>query len=170
MLEIRSFPPIADSRATVLILGTMPSEASLAKQQYYAHQRNAFWPIMGALFGANPELDYELRKGILLQNRVALWDVLARCRRQGSADSDIVKDSILTNDFEAFFQTHTAIQRVFFNGSTSEALYKKYVFPLLPAEVAVLHYQRLPSTSPAYAGMTLQQKLDAWRVILPADD
>ncbi|MGR8935550.1 MAG: DNA-deoxyinosine glycosylase [Gammaproteobacteria bacterium] len=167
MPEIQGFPPIADSRARVLVLGSMPSEASLSKQQYYAHPRNAFWPIMGALFAAYPELDYVQRKCILLQNGVAVWDVVARCRRQGSADSDIVRNSIQTNDFSQFFQRHAAIERVFFNGATAEALYKKYVFPVLNGKFAALRYQRLPSTSPAFAGMTRQQKKEAWRIILP---
>lgn len=165
-LEIQGFPPIADSCAKVLLLGSMPSEASLSKQQYYAHPRNAFWPVMGALFAAYPELDYELRKKILLQNGVAVWDVLASCRRKGSADSEIVRDSIQINDFGAFFRQHAAIERVFFNGATAEALYKKYVFPVLNGIFPGLRYRRLPSTSPAFAGMTGQQKIDVWRVIL----
>lgn len=167
MLEIQGFPPIADNRAKVLVLGSMPSEASLFKQQYYAHPRNAFWSVMGALFAAYPELDYEVRKRILLQNGVAVWDVLASCRREGSADSDIIRDSIQTNDFAAFFRQHAAIKRVFFNGGTAEALYKKYVLPVLDGKYTVLRYQRLPSTSPAFAGMSRQQKIDAWRAILP---
>jgi hypoxanthine-DNA glycosylase len=165
--EIQGFPPIADNRAKVLVLGSMPSEASLSRQQYYAHPRNAFWPVMGELFAAYPELAYAERKNILLQNGVAVWDVLASCRREGSADSDIIRDSIQTNDFAAFFQRHTAIKRVFFNGGAAEALYKKYVLPVLNGQFAVLRYQRLPSTSPAFAGMTQRQKVEAWRVILP---
>jgi hypoxanthine-DNA glycosylase len=167
VLEIQGFPPIADNRAKVLVLGSMPSEISLSKQQSYAHPRNAFWPVMGELFAAYPELAYAERKKILLQNGVAVWDVLASCRREGSADSDIIRDSIQTNDFATFFQHHVAIKRVFFNGGTAEALYKKYVLPVLDGKFSVLRYQRLPSTSPAFAGMSRQQKIDAWRVILP---
>lgn len=167
MLDIQGFPPIADIHAKVLVLGSMPSEASLLKQQYYAHPRNAFWPIMGELFAAYPELDYAQRQRILLQNGVAVWDVLARCRRQGSADSDIISDSIHTNDFTVFFQKHAAIERVFFNGGTAETLYKKYVLPLLNGKFVALRYQRLPSTSPAFAAMSWQRKLDAWRLIVP---
>jgi hypoxanthine-DNA glycosylase len=166
MLEIQGFPPIADARAKVLILGSMPSEASLSRQQYYAHPRNAFWPIMGVLFAAYPELDYAQRKNILLQNGVAVWDVLASCRRKGSADSDIAMDSIQTNDFAAFFLRHAAVTRVFFNGGTAQAVYKKYILPALNGQFAGLRYQRLPSTSPAFAGMTPGQKIAAWRVIM----
>jgi hypoxanthine-DNA glycosylase len=166
MPEIQGFPPIADVRAKLLVLGSMPSEASLSQQQYYAHPRNAFWPIMGALFAASLEIAYDERKSILLQNGVAVWDVLASCRRKGSADSGIVPDSMRTNDFAAFFRGHSCINRVFFNGGTAEAVYKKYILPALSGEFAALSYQRLPSTSPAFAGMTLEQKIAVWRIIM----
>jgi TDG/mug DNA glycosylase family protein len=164
--EIQGFPPIADEQAELLILGSMPSKVSLAKQQYYGHPRNAFWPIMGALFGAYPHLDYSERKSILLRHRVALWDVLASCRRNGSADSGIVMDTIQINDLYLFFACHAAIGRVFFNGGAAEAVYNRYILPALQGRFDAIHYRRLPSTSPAFAGMTLQEKLDAWRIIV----
>jgi TDG/mug DNA glycosylase family protein len=169
MPEIRGFPPIADDRAKLLILGSMPSKVSLARQQYYAHPRNAFWHIMGALFAAYPELAYAERKKILLQNGVAVWDVLASCRRLGSADGGIAMASIQTNDFDAFFRSHGGITRVFFNGATAEAVYNKRILPTLSRPYAILRYRRLPSTSPAFASMTLRQKIAAWRVILHDD-
>ena len=110
--RIQCFPPIADAGATVLILGSMPGEESLRAGQYYAHPRNAFWPIMGDLFGAGPGLDYAARARVLKSNGIALWDVLASCARDGSLDSAIAGDSILANDFPAFFLAHPGIARV----------------------------------------------------------
>jgi hypoxanthine-DNA glycosylase len=82
------FPPIAAAGARVLILGSMPSVASLAKQQYYGHPQNAFWPLMGRLFGAWPELPYDRRKAILCESGVAVWDVL-HCAAAGSLDTSV---------------------------------------------------------------------------------
>ena len=79
MHHIHSFSPIEDSSATILILGSMPGKESLRAGQYYAHRRNAFWPIMGDLIGANPTLPYEARTQLLKTAGIALWDVLASC-------------------------------------------------------------------------------------------
>lgn len=163
--RITGFPPIAAANAHVLILGSMPSETSLRKAQYYGHQRNAFWPIMGELFGALPELDYQVRKQILMQNGVAVWDVLKSCMREGSMDADIALSSIETNDFALFFNNHPKIKSVFFNGETARKVYLKRVLPNLDGRYGLLAYHRLPSTSPAYATMKLAQKVDAWKVI-----
>ena len=118
---IRSFAPIAAPGATVLILGSMPGRASLLAGQYYAHPRNAFWPIMGELFGAGPELPYARRVRVLARAGVAVWDVLASCTRGGSLDSDIDPGSIVANDFASFFRAHPRIERVYFNGAMAEA-------------------------------------------------
>ncbi len=163
---ITGFAPIADGDARILILGSMPSIASLQKQQYYGHRRNAFWPVMLALFSGPPDADYRQRRQILLDHHVALWDVLRSCRRSGSLDSGIAEDSIETNDFVDFFDRHPAVERVFFNGALAEKVYKKQVLPILGEEFAYLRYRRLPSTSPAHAAMNLEQKREAWRVIL----
>lgn len=165
MVTIQGFSPIADVQAHILLLGSMPSAASLAKQQYYAHPRNAFWPIMGALYGAYPELEYAQRTRILRRHGVAVWDVLASCRRQGSADQGIAKDSLQINDFVAFFQQYRFIRQVFFNGGTAEAVYNKHILSTLHGLDLALRYHRLPSTSPAFASMNLQQKIAAWRAI-----
>ena len=164
MTLIYSFPPIESSTASVLILGSMPGKESLRISQYYAHRRNAFWPIMGELVGAAPILPYEARANILKAADIALWDVLASCTRNSSMDSDIDEDSICPNDFASFLLAHPDITHIFFNGTMAEKCFRKYVHPLL--ESRSLYYLRLPSTSPANASIPYDQKLAAWKIIL----
>jgi TDG/mug DNA glycosylase family protein len=161
---IRSFPPIADASACILILGSMPGEESLRAGQYYAHPRNAFWKLMGELFGAGAELPYAQRTRQLKKSGVALWDVLASCVRKGSLDSAIATDSITPNDFQAFFAAHKKITRVFFNGTKAEHSFRKHVLPGLNAQP--LQFTGLPSTSPAHAARSYAQKLTAWRAVI----
>lgn len=164
MTYIRSFPPIADPGARILILGSMPGKESLRAQQYYAHPRNAFWPIMGELTGALPSLPYALRTQKLREAGIALWDVLATCIRTTSLDADIVTDSILPNDFAVFLRQHPHIERVYFNGALAEQSFRRLVLPHL--DLPLLRLQRLPSTSPANATLRYEQKLQAWHTAL----
>jgi hypoxanthine-DNA glycosylase len=164
MTKIYSFPPIADTGARLLILGSMPGKASLEANQYYAHPRNLFWPILGELLGAGPALDYAQRARILTASGIALWDVLKSCRRASSLDADIDKSTMIANDFTAFFAAHPYIDRVFFNGATAEQTFRRHVLPTLNNKTILL--QRLPSTSPAHAALSYQQKLQSWRIIL----
>lgn len=162
---IACFAPASRPDAHTLILGSMPGIESLRAGQYYAHPRNAFWPIMAELIGASPRLPYAERLQQLNDAGIALWDVLASCRREGSLDTAISADSLCANDFNAFYADHPHIRRVFFNGSMAETCYRRHVQPVLEQDTR--HYQRLPSTSPAHAARTFAQKLDAWRVIIP---
>jgi hypoxanthine-DNA glycosylase len=163
---VRSFAPIENRAARVLVLGSMPGAASLLAEQYYAHRHNAFWPVMGELFGAGPALSYEKRILILRRAGLALWDVLASCVREGSLDSDIDEASIVPNDFRAFFDAHPHVKHVFFNGAKAEICFHRYVRPNLSD--GGLHFTRLPSTSPAHASLSLPQKLKAWRAVTDA--
>jgi hypoxanthine-DNA glycosylase len=162
------FPPIAAADARVLVLGSMPSIASLAREQYYGHPQNAFWPIMGRLFGAGPELPYDQRKAILIKHGVAVWDVLQSCRREGSLDASIERDSETPNDFAAFFRKHSQVGVVFFNGQKAESAFRRHVLAQLEALDRELQFVRLPSTSPAHAGRSFQEKLRAWRSVAAA--
>lgn len=166
MRRVRSFPPVEDHRARVLILGSMPGIASLAAVQYYAHPQNLFWRIMGGLFGAGPELAYAERVRRLKGNGIAVWDVLESCVREGSLDSAIEEDTIAVNDFAAFYRAHPGIVRVFFNGAKAEAAYRRYVLAGVDGENRSLQYMRLPSTSPAHAALSFEQKLKAWKAAL----
>lgn len=163
--DIEGFPPIVSPNAHTVILGSMPGATSLLKQQYYGHPRNAFWPVMDALFGAH-SFCYQSRKERLTANGIAVWDVLQRCNRTGSLDSNIELASIKMNDFAGFFSDHPLIKRVYFNGGMAEKLYNKFIMPTLNSKFSYLEYQRLPSTSPANASLTLAQKIEAWQVIM----
>ncbi len=165
MSNLEGFAPIVSKHAKVLILGSMPGEASLIKQQYYGHPRNAFWPIMNALFSIDPKLYYLERKQALIGNNIAVWDVVKSCNRPGSLDSRIETASIITNRFDEFFSEYSFIQQVFFNGATAEKLYRKYSLPTLNEHFSYIEYHRLPSTSPAHASLNLAQKIEAWQIV-----
>lgn len=158
----RGFPPIAGDDARILILGSLPGQKSIEMQQYYGHPQNAFWRIMSELWGVRG--DYEERCAQLVENGVALWDVLESSIRPGSMDADIRLDSAKANDFFEFLRVHTGIHRICFNGRTAEQLFRKRVLPGLAEPVPAL--AGLPSTSPAYASMPFETKLDKWRSML----
>lgn len=158
------FEPIADANAEILILGSMPGQASLLAGQYYAYRRNAFWKIMAQLLEFNPDSSYKARLHELNTARVALWDVLQSCKRVGSLDARITASSITVNDFQNFFRTHEKIRAVFFNGAKAESAYKQHVLPTVNA--VPVSYLRLPSTSPAHASLSYEQKLQIWQAAL----
>jgi hypoxanthine-DNA glycosylase len=160
------FPPVADGRARVLVLGSLPGRRSLEAREYYAQPQNTFWRIMGRLFGAEPSLPYEQRLERLRLGSVALWDVLAAGEREGSLDASIVPASVVVNDFASFFARHRDIDLVCFNGRTAAELYRRRVLPQLPSEQAALATRLLPSTSPAHASLRFEQKLARWAAAL----
>ncbi|MBU6474415.1 MAG: DNA-deoxyinosine glycosylase [Alphaproteobacteria bacterium] len=161
--EAVSFPPIVAPKPRTLILGSMPGVKSLEERQYYAHPRNSFWRIMGLLFEA-PVASYAERRALIKGNALALWDVLKSCTRRGSLDADIRNAE--ANDFAAFLKKHSGISRVFFNGAMAEKEFRKRVLPLLPEKTAArLELKRLPSTSPAYAGLGAARKQKEWSII-----
>ncbi|MBA3022452.1 MAG: DNA-deoxyinosine glycosylase [Gammaproteobacteria bacterium] len=161
MQRLNSFPPVANRNARILILGSMPGQRSLDAQQYYAHPHNAFWKIMGELVSAHPHLPYEQRMAALKQAGIALWDVLQTCEREGSLDTAIKHEQ--ANDFSAFLANHPRITHVYFNGSKAELSFKRHVAE--KQALPQLKLQRLPSTSPAHAGMPYEAKLSEWRIL-----
>ncbi len=160
------FPPIVGVRARVLVLGSLPSQKSIEAFQYYAHPQNAFWRIMGELFGAGPEISYEARTESLRSNRIALWDVLSSSVRPGSMDSDIDVSTARPNDFCSFFKSNTDIGLVCFNGKKSARMFKDLVLGCHPELRPGLQFETLPSTSPAYASMSFEDKLAKWSIVL----
>jgi len=160
------FAPVVGARPRVLILGSLPGRVSLARGEYYAQPRNAFWKIMGDVFGAGPELAYAERCAALASRGVALWDVCAAAARPGSLDADIEEDSVAVNDFAAFFATRPSLTRILCNGAAAHRLYVKRVVSTLPEPTQKIDIVRLPSTSPAHAAAPFAAKLAAWRAAL----
>ena len=158
------FPAIANKDAKILILGSMPGVKSLEEKHYYAHPRNAFWPIICRLLKARADLSYAEKIQLLKSNHIAVWDVLKSCYRQGSLDSSIDQSSIVINDFNSFLRSHKNIEHVFFNGSEAERLFNRHALPVTTE--MPLKYDRLPSTSPAHAAMNIENKYQAWKIIL----
>ncbi len=163
-----SFPPLARDNAHTLILGSMPGKASLAAKRYYAHSRNVFWPIIEKLLDIPATCDYEARAEQLIEHGFAVWDVIGSCNRASSLDSAIENDSIKVNDFALFFEKHSEISRIFFNGLKAEQTYQQHVLKKHP-HLRGKMYRRLPSTSPANARMNFSEKLSAWAVLTDTD-
>ena len=157
-MKIESFPSLSNPKATVLLLGTMPGAQSLAMNEYYGHPRNLFWKLISAVFNDQLPTDYHQKKEILLRNKIAVWDVLQACERQGSLDNAIKKE--VPNDFTKFLDEHSNIKLIAFNGQKAAAFFKKHV--RLTKEYTFI---TLPSTSPAHAGKSFEQKLKEWKVI-----
>jgi len=159
------FPPISNEWATILILGTIPGEESLRKNEYYANSRNTFWKIIARLLEFDHDTSYEERKRALTKNKIALWDVMQACKRQGSLDSAIDDRTIVENDFVSFYHSHPNIRHVYFNGAKAEKEYFKRVLPRLTDEAKGIEYSRFPSTSPAMAKLSFDEKLLEWTSI-----
>lgn len=161
-MQVFGFPPEYQEDAKVLILGSMPGRKSLDAHQYYAHPRNAFWPIMAKLYGTSlPEI-YSDRLAILKSNRCALWDVLANCRREGSLDSNIDAQSEQANDFYTLFRKLPDLQLIAFNGKKAEQSFRKHFKSDIELLSSRYRFVALPSTSPANAGISLEEKYQIW--------
>lgn len=148
-------PPVLGPQTRLLVLGSFPGQASLQAQQYYAHPRNQFWPVLGALWGLDMlAMPYPLRLQAMLQRGLGLWDLYARCRRLGSLDSAI--EEAEPNPLEQLRALAPALQAVAHNGAESARGAR---------QMAALGYTtlRLPSTSPANASWSFERKCSAWR-------
>ena len=163
MVFVRSFSPVALADARVLILGSMPGAASLAAGRYYAHPRNAFWPMLAEVCGFAVNASYEQRLAAVMARGIALWDVLQQCEREGSLDGDIVATTATVNDFATFLNAHPGITRVLCNGGAAFSLFSRRVVPSLAALGRSVPAVQMPSTSPAHAACTFAQKLATWR-------
>lgn len=156
----RGFPPVVDAKTRVLILGSLPGDASLAAGQYYGHPRNGFWRLMEGVIGAPlVALPYEDRLALLLTHGIGLWDVIAEARRPGSLDAAIRDPA--ANDLIALIQTLPALRLVAFNGGTAAKLGARLVGDRIAT-------QALPSSSPAYAAQSFEDKARAWAVLATA--
>ena len=156
----RSFPPVVDANARALVLGTLPGEESLRRQEYYAHPRNLFWPILFALCRGVLQSDYAAKLAFAKTHRVALWDVCASGLREASADATIRGEH--PNAIDALLDAHPLIGAVAFNGSGARRLFDRH-FRRRPA----IAYLALPSTSPAYAALDFAAKFERWSALRP---
>jgi hypoxanthine-DNA glycosylase len=165
-MELTGFNPVLGPSPLVLILGSMPGRRSLEVGKYYGHPRNAFWQIMGDLGLCKIEDTYEFRLQSLADARVALWDVLGGCDREGSLDADIVAGSERVNPLDQLLMEYPTIRAVIFNGAKAEALFRRHILPGLSKErSSAIAFLYLPSTSSAYA-IPYADKLQAWRRIV----
>jgi hypoxanthine-DNA glycosylase len=152
---LRGFPPVIDSKVERLILGSFPSEASLAAGQYYAHPRNQFWRLLAELLGEPlADIPYRRRLQRVLAHRLGIWDVLDACDRDGSADALIRNQR--ANRFNRLHGLAPRLTMVAFNGQAAGRFAPEF-------DAAGFRTAVLPSSSPAHAGRSFEQKLAAWR-------
>ncbi|MBE6759476.1 MAG: DNA-deoxyinosine glycosylase [Ruminococcaceae bacterium] len=151
-----AFEPVYDERSRVLILGTMPSPASRENGFYYSHPRNRFWQVMARIFSQPLPTSPEEKRRFCLEHRVALWDVLSRCRIEGAADSSIREPEV--NDIRSLL-AGTDISAVFTTGSTASKLFSRHF-----GHLNIRHIP-LPSTSPANARLSLDDLTEAYRIV-----
>ena len=154
--RIFGFEPVFRPDARILILGSMPSVESLKQSFYYAHPRNAFWHIIPEILGENAPETIDQKKEMLLRHKIALWDTVGSCEREGSLDSAI--RGAEANDFVFLFEKCPDIRHIFFNGAAAYQLFVRMV----GLDEAKYEYIRLPSTSPEYT-ISYEKKLSAWK-------
>ena len=165
---LQGLPAQVADDCRVLVLGSMPGDASLHAARYYAHPRNRFWPLMATLCGFAPGLDHDERMAALHRAGVGLWDVIGRCQRRGSLDAAIVAGSEVANDLPALLARLPALRAVAFNGGKAAQSFRRHVQGQLPeATRASVAWLALPSTSPANAGRDLDRLLQDWRQLSP---
>ncbi|WP_257387322.1 DNA-deoxyinosine glycosylase [Tahibacter caeni] len=166
---VQSFAPRIGRRCRVLILGSMPGARSLAAGQYYAHPQNQFWPTMQAVFGVGADLPYEQRVARLLASGVGLWDVLRGCERRGSLDSAITVETEVPNAIPELLAQRHDIAVIAFNGAKAAQAFRRHVAAqIAPQRLDRLNLHALPSTSPAHASMSRDEKLRRWSILAAA--
>lgn len=158
-MNIFGFGPVVSSNSKVLILGSMPGVTSLQEHQYYAYPRNHFWRIIFSVFNSNYLDDYQQRLEFIINNNLALWDVLKTCDRKGSLDSDIKHP--LINNFKWLFKAYPNIQYILFNGGKAKQLFARHTEKLW-TECKIM--KTLPSTSPTNT-MAFEIKLKQWQIL-----
>lgn len=156
------FAPIAGTDAEILILGSLPGDVSIQKQEYYGHPRNQFWSIIAALFGEVTPIGYGDRIRMLKRHKIALWDVLKAADRDGSLDADINNPE--PNEINAFIASHNRLRIIGLNGKTASRFFYRYLnTDTISGNIKVIS---LPSTSPANARLSFERKLEYWKALL----
>lgn len=163
---LQGLAPVIREDCRVLVLGSMPGAASLSQQQYYAHPRNRFWPLMAELCGFDAALPYGDRLLALQAARVGLWDVIGACEREGSLDAAIIPGSEVANPIHEYVCRLPALRAVALNGGKAAQAFERHVRPQLPLETRErLMLLRLPSTSPANALFNAARLRQAWGML-----
>ncbi len=153
-----TFAPVFDQNSKILILGTFPSVKSREQQFYYGNPQNRFWRLLAALLDETTPQSISEKKTFLLRNRIAVWDVIARCEIIGSSDNSI--RGVIPNDLGRILD-HAPVKAIYGNGTKACSLYRKYCQEQLGREII-----SLPSTSPANAAYNMQRLMDSWQVVL----
>lgn len=149
-----SIEPIYDKNSRVLILGSFPSVKSREEGFFYGHPQNRFWKVLAEVFKKDVPTTIEEKKLLLIENNIAVWDVIKSCDIEGSSDSSI--KNVVANDLSVILET-ADIKQIYVNGKKAEQMYKKYIFPRIKREVICL-----PSTSPANAAWSLEKLVAQW--------
>lgn len=150
--------PLYCENSKVLILGSFPSQKSREQMFFYGHPQNRFWKVLAAVFGCDVPQTVEEKREFILSHNIALWDVIASCEIEGSADSSI--KNVVPNDLTEILKA-ADIKQIFVNGKTAEKYYNKYIKSTLGREAVCL-----PSTSPANAAWSLPKLVEVWKNIL----
>ena len=156
-MTIHNIPPVYDKNSRILILGSFPSVKSREAEFFYGHPQNRFWRVLASIVGVETPSSTEEKREFLLSHGIAVWDVIASCEIEGSADSTI--RSVQPNDLSVILSS-ADIRAIFVNGRTSEKYYNKFVKEAIGREAILL-----PSTSPANAAVSLDALIEAWGVI-----
>lgn len=154
---VHSIAPVYDKDSKVLILGSFPSVKSRENKFFYGHPQNRFWKVLAAVFEKEIPETIEEKKKFLLENHVAVWDVIHSCDIEGSSDSSI--RNVQANDISPVLRT-AQIQQIYVNGKKAEQLYRKYIYPKVQRDCICL-----PSTSPANAAWSLERLVETWKGI-----
>ena len=156
-MTVHPIPPLFDENSKTLILGSFPSVKSREAAFFYGHPQNRFWSVLAALYGIPKPVTVEEKKKLVLQNNLALWDVIESCEIVGSSDSSIT--DVTANDLSIIIE-NSRVERIFVNGKTAEKYYNKYTYPKTGIKAVCL-----PSTSPANAAWSLERLVEAWKTI-----
>ena len=154
---VHPIPPLYCKESETLILGSFPSVKSREAEFFYGHPQNRFWAVVARVFGEEKPLTVEEKKELIFSNKLALWDVIAQCEIQGSADSTIT--DVTANDLSVIIE-NSNVKRIFVNGKTAEKYYKKYTYPKTGIKAICL-----PSTSPANAAWSIEKLVEEWKII-----
>lgn len=154
---VHPIPPLFDENSKTLILGSFPSVKSRETAFFYGHPQNRFWSVLAVIYGVDKPETVEEKKKLVLENNLALWDVIASCEIVGSSDSSI--SNVTANDLSVIIN-NSKVKRIFVNGKTAEKYYNKYTYPKTGIKAVCL-----PSTSPANAAWKIEKLVEAWKKI-----